>query len=296
MCTFACSGGEPLLKPGLKEILLYVKGKKCREAIFDEALEFCGYKEVAPALSLITNGELINEEWVTILKECGAVVTVSLPGINSFKELTNSGDYRKALSAIHLLSDVGIDVVVSVCVSKKNLWELFETISLGFLNGAGQLLLNRFLPGGRGLDYPELCLNREEIVLMLDIAEHVCRESNTFGSVGTELPRCILGKEYKMLKVGTLCSGGKEFFAVDPSGKVRPCNHSSVRVGDFKDIDSAIETDYWQRFMCKDFLPKECSGCMLSLQCDGGCREAAHIVGGSLASKDPLLLEEDLCR
>lgn len=292
--NIAFSGGEPLLKFGLKEIIAYAKNKKVREAVFNEDNRVIEFQEKELEIYIITNGEFIDENWISLFKKYHIIVNVSLPGINTFKELTDGGNYKNALAAIRKLSDVGLDVVVSICVTKKNLDELFETISFGFLNGAKQLLLNRFLPGGRGLNYPKLCLNREEIIRMLDTAEQVCLEANIFGSIGTELPKCIINKEYKMLNVGTLCSGGIDFFAIDPSGEVRPCNHSPLRLGDFRNIRSAIETSYWQKFKCKDFLPKECLGCMLSLQCDGGCREAAHIVGGNINSTDPLFLEEEI--
>lgn len=286
------SGGEPLLKEGLKEIIDYAETKKTKEPVFDETKQLIGFQEVDLEKYVITNGELVDEKWAEFFKKRGCVINVSLPGISAFKELTGGGSYQRALHSINILSKAGLDVVVSICVTKRNLPELFETISLGFLNGAKQLLLNRFLPGGRGLSYSELCLNREEIIRMLDIAEQVCLEANTYGSLGTELPKCIINKEYKMINVGTLCSGGVDFFAIDPSGRVRPCNHSPVIAGECMDIISAVRTNYWQKFKCKDFLPKECSRCMLSLHCDGGCREAAHIVGGSIDSMDPLFLQE----
>lgn len=286
--NIAFSGGEPLLKEGLEEIIGYAAGKKIKEPIFDESGRHCGYQEKDMGLSLITNGELIDESWTELFKKHKLTVDVSLPGISAFYELTGGGDCNKALAAIRMLSEASLDVVVSICVTKKNLPELFETISFGFLNGAKQLLLNRFLPGGRGVDYSELCLDEGEIVSMLDTAEEVCLEANTRGSVGTELPKCIINKGYKMLNVGTLCSGGVDFFAIDPSGRVRPCNHSPLNLGHYKDIVSAVKTEYWQKFKCKDFLPRECSGCMMSLECDGGCREAAHIVRGHIDAMDPV--------
>ncbi len=284
--NIAFSGGEPLLKAGLEKLMMHVKSKHVPEAVFNSAGEHTGFKEACMDISLISNGELIDDYWVGLFREHKVNVIISLPGICTFKELTGGGSYKKAVAAISKCSESGLDVVVSICVTKLNLPELFETISLGFLNGAKQLLLNRFLPGGRGVTRGDLCLNREEIIAMLDIAEEACSAAKSFGSVGTELPKCLITKEYKMLKIGTMCSGGVEFFAVDPSGYVRPCNHSPVRLGDFRDVREAIATDYWQKFKQKDFLPKECLGCGLSLHCDGGCREAAHIVNKSLNSPD----------
>lgn len=286
--SIAFSGGEPLLKEGFEDIISYAKGKNVKEPVFDTAGELTHYKQRSPDLYVITNGELVDDRWAGVFKEHGCSMVVSLPGIEAFGELTG-GDHQKALSAIRCLSGAGLDVVVSICVTKKNLPELFETISLGFLNGARQLLLNRFLQGGRGIDHAELCLTKEEITRMLDTAEEACLAANIKGSVGTELPKCAVEKEYKMMTVGTMCSGGVDFFAIDPSGMVRPCNHSPVRLGHYKDLISAVGTDYWQRFKCKDFLPHGCANCALSLNCDGGCREAAHITGGSLDSIDPLL-------
>jgi radical SAM protein with 4Fe4S-binding SPASM domain len=201
--------------------------------------------------------------------------------------LTDGGTVERALKAISDLSGAGLTVTVAICVTKRNLPELFDTISYAFLRGARQLLLNRFLPGGRGIGYPGLCLAKEDIREMLNVAEEVCRAANIPGSVGTELPRCLVEKEYKMIQVGTTCSGGMGFFAVDPSGYVRPCNHSPIRLGSWRHLTQALESDYWQRFKTKDFLPRMCRNCHQNLQCDGGCREAAHIAGGSLDSPDP---------
>jgi radical SAM protein with 4Fe4S-binding SPASM domain len=286
--VIALSGGEPLLKDGLEEIIKYAKSKKVRKALFDESKRFVGFNEKELSVSVITNGELINKRWVKLFKKYGCNVSVSLPGIDTFEELTGGTNYKNILSAIQALSDAGLNTIINICVTKKNLPELEKNISLGFSHGAKQLLLNRFLPGGRGLEYSELCLNKAEINLMLDIAEQVCVAANHFGSIGTELPKCIIEKEYKMIKTGTLCAGGINFFAIDPSGKVRPCNHSPERIGDFRELETAVKTDYWQKFKCKDFLPENCSQCVLSLQCDGGCREAAHIVGGKINSADPV--------
>ena len=48
------------------------------------------------------------------------------------------------------------------------------TLSAALLAGAHQVLLNRFLPGGRGLQNADrLTLDREQLVEMLDVAESV---------------------------------------------------------------------------------------------------------------------------
>jgi len=286
--SFSFSGGEPLLKEGLADIIEYAASRKVKEPVLSVDGAQQGWTERNPRLFLVTNGELIDDWWVSFLKRYDITVTVSLPGIESFPELTSGGNPNKVLESLNILGRAGVKTAVGICVSRKNLPELFETISLAFANGARFLLLNRFLPGGRGIDHQELCLDQDQIVQMLDIAEAACADADLPGAVGTELPRCVLRKKYKKIKVGTCCSGGVNFFAVDPSGQVRPCNHSPVKLGAYQDIKSAIAGEYWQKFKRKDFLPSACRGCRDSLRCDGGCREAAHITGGSLDSLDPV--------
>ncbi len=70
--------------------------------------------------------------------------------------------------------EIGLECTANIYRYKKNYSELFETISLALINGATEILLNRFLPGGRGLKYMnELCLSTEQMNGMLDTAEEV---------------------------------------------------------------------------------------------------------------------------
>ena len=181
--------------------------------------------------------------------------------------------------------------MAAVTVTRKNLGELHATIAAAFLAGARQLLLNRFLPGGRGLEHAdELSLDRGQVRQMLDTAEEVLGDANRFGSVGTELPKCILdGARYERLHVGTRCSAAIDFFVIDPSGYVRACNHSPQRLNHVSEIDKVKTHPYWRRFTQKEYLPTACGGCASVGDCDGGCREAAHIVTGALDGPDMVL-------
>ena len=129
-----------------------------------------------------------------------------------------------------------------------------------------------------------------EITQMLDIAEEVLRTANRNGSIGTELPKCLVDEnKYKNLKVGTRCSAALDFFVIDPSGYIRVCNHSPVRLNHISEIEKVKEHPYWKSFVMKDYFPDFCIGCQFMTNCDGGCREAAHITGGSIDSVDPAL-------
>lgn len=289
-CDIAFTGGEPLLKDGIEEIIEFAANMTV------DRIETVGGKlesrTVPPKLYLLTNGKNMRNDILELCAKHDINLSMSLPGYATFPYHTKAGvDAEHVLDWFRKANDREVKTTVGITVTAKNIHELFETLSAALLAGADTLLMNRFLPGGRGIEHErELMLNREQVVQMLDIAEDVLTEANRYGSVGTELPKCIIGdRKYERLHVGTRCSAGLDFFVVDPSGYIRACNHSPVRLEHFDEVEKLKENPYWKRFVQKDYLPAHCSGCDLMFDCDGGCREAAHICGGSVDSPDPLL-------
>lgn len=92
--------------------------------------------------------------------------------------------------------------------------------------------MNVFLKGGRGLKHADklsLCL--VEITETLDQVERVLQTSGRFGSVRTELPKCLVNeKQYEKLDVASRCSAAIGFFVIGPSGYIRVCNHSQINL------------------------------------------------------------------
>ena len=142
---------------------------------------------------------------------------MSLPGLKTFEYHTGYKHAERILEWFSKAKAKGVRSTVNIAVTKKNIGELYETISTALLAGADTLLLNRFLPGGRGLIYmDDLFLTIDETNKMLDIAEEVLTISKRKGHVGTELPKCILKRnDYKNLTVPTDCSAAIDFFAID---------------------------------------------------------------------------------
>ena len=134
----------------------------------------------------------------------------------------------------------------------------------------------------------ELSLTAEQINGMLDTAEEVLTYANRYGNVGTEIPICAIKdvEKYKRIHVGYQCAAAKGFFVIDPSGKIRTCNHSLKVVGHIFEKPMISDAEYWNMFATSDYMPKSCSGCKLSKLCDCGCREVANILHGSPKEKD----------
>lgn len=289
ICNIAFTGGEPLLKTGIKKIIEFA-ANCLTEHIETEGTELVVRKK-QPQLYLLSNGKLMNDEILDLCKYYNINLSMSLPGLSTFAEHTQGKCPDGILRWFEKAHSLGVSTTVGVTVTKKNLHELYETIATAFLAGVDTLLINRFLPGGRGLQYAkELSLNTEEIIQMLDIAEEVLRTADRRGSVGTELPKCLVEEhKYTHLQVGTRCSAAIDFFVVDPSGYLRVCNHSPIRLHHIREIEKLKFHPYWKAFVMKEYLPCQCINCKDITSCDGGCREAAHIAGGLVDAIDPLL-------
>ncbi len=274
--NISISGGECLLKDCLSDILLYIKKEAYRRALPKDIV-------------LISNGLMMNVDYLYLFKHCNVHLSMSLPGLQTFEKHTGVDNAEGVLRWFQIAKEMGMNTTVNVTVTKINYDELYQTLSAGLLNGATSVLINRFLPGGRGLVYmDDLILNREQLNGMLDITEEVLSESNRYGQTGTEFPLCIINhpEKYQRLSYGMRCAAAKEFFVIDPSGLVRTCNHSPKVVGDIFDDEIIRDIHYWNVFARSNYHPEMCKKCQSSNLCDCGCREVASILSGSVSSVD----------
>ena len=265
------SGGEAILREDLFEIL--------EEA---DRLDF--------SLGLISNGKNIDEDFLRHIQKYDLLLSVSVPGIETFEQTTGSDNVGHILQIFDQCNERGIRTVANIAVTKINLRELYENIALPLLHGAKYVLLNRFLPGGRGLENTKYLLSVDEINQMFDVAEEVLSRAGVYGHIGTELPFCIIKdpNKYKYLNISSLCAAAKRFFVIDPSGYIKVCNHSPKRLCKWTEIDRLEKNEYWNRFIAREYIPTMCQKCeYLYTKCDGGCREAAHVYFGDISDKDP---------
>ncbi|MBN1233434.1 MAG: radical SAM protein [Candidatus Coatesbacteria bacterium] len=290
----AFTGGEPTLYPDIKELIAFASRLEGLSYEIEEGSGKIVTRKRKVKIHLISNGRNVSDEIIDLIAENEGSMSVSLPGLKTYSYHTGIENALVPLGTLKRIHDRGIQATLNVTVTKVNLFELYETIAEGLIAGARFLLMNRFLPGGRGLLYSkELSLNREQLIEALDIAESVLSRADIKGSLGTEVPKCVLnGKKWDHISTGTLCSATISFFVIDPSGRVRVCNHSENVLGHWTEIEKIVLHDYWQKFLHKKFIPQICKSCVEIGECDGGCREAANIVNNELCSLDPLLKEE----
>ena len=278
--TITFTGGEAILRTDIKEIINYAS------MAFHK-------REMSSRIVLISNGRSLTDELLECFRQNNVQLSLSLPGYKTFKEHTGVDNAEGVLNWIKKSHDVGLRTTANITVTKLNYDELFKTMSLALIAGADTVLLNRFLPGGRGLKFRNtLELSREQINGMLDIAEEVLSYADRYGFTGTEFPKCIIKRgveHYKHLHIGTHCSAAKRFFVIGPSGQIRVCNHSPRVIGHIFSTPEIQDTDYWNRYINSDYKPERCKSCMMLEDCDAGCRETAGIVHGSISAPDPCM-------
>ena len=269
--SFTLTGGEPLVRTELKEIVDYIL-------------------QTGASLNIISNGRKIDEGFLDFLASRKVSLCISIPGIETFVEHTGVDNVEHVLSLFEKAKSKGVRTTANIAVTKKNLPELYENMAYALIKGADYVLLNRFLPGGRGLNNSEYLLSIDETNQMLDIAEAVLSRADRYGHVGTELPLCAIkdpGK-YKHILVSNLCAAAKGFCVIDPSGYLKVCNHSPIRVCRYDELDRLNDNAYWNAFRQRDYIPNMCKNCDKLDRCDGGCREAAHVYCGNIDDPDPL--------
>lgn len=266
------TGGEPTTREDLPELI--------------EHAHNLGF-----TLGIVTNGRAVTSELLKIFKRNDVLVSISVPGIKSFAAHTGVDNVDNVLSLFTECKNIGLETVANIAVTKKNIDELYENVALPILHGASYVLLNRFLPGGRGMFGTEFMLDRRQIITMLETADEVLDRSGTDGHVGTELPYCIVENvKLKRLQVSTECGAAKGFFVTDPEGYIKVCNHSPERVCKWYEVPDLQNNEYWAKFANRRYLPENCKACAHTDVCDGGCREAAHVYCGSTDSPDPALI------
>ncbi|MBN1390076.1 MAG: SPASM domain-containing protein, partial [Candidatus Thermoplasmatota archaeon] len=86
------------------------------------------------------------------------------------------------------------------------------------------------------------------------------------------------------------CTAGVDWLALDPTGRVRVCNHSPTIIGDLREqtFDEVWGHPLLRAFRKHEVVPDECRECEKVDTCLGGCRAAAQTLHGDWKAHDPL--------
>lgn len=271
------TGGEPLLRKDLLDILDFLKRRHVR-------------------MTLISNARLLDGDRIAALLDRG-VGLFELPLLSYRREVHDElsavkGSWDRVLAVMAEARLRHAQVVAAFVATRLNIEHLHETIKLAFAFGARGVMLNRFNPGGRGRNHiEELLPSADQMRLAFETAEAASVEFNLPISCSIPIQPCLVDtRRFPHLGFG-YCSAGTEraYYTLDPLGNVRPCNHTDLILGNLFETSfpDLIESQKMARFTCA--RPEFCRGCSMADECQGGCKASAQVCYGSLEMEDPFL-------
>lgn len=272
----ALTGGEPLLRQDLGELV--------------DALHERGLK-----LDLITNGQLMTEAWIQRL--AGKIGVYELPLLSSEAAIHDrlsgvTGAFERVAAAVADLKLAGERVIAVFVATRLNLPGLEETLELALALGVDAVMFNRFNPGGEGArNVAQLQATPEELAAALDVAVAFKARYELPMSCAIPMPPCLLDHErWPDMDFG-FCSAGTNdaYYTIDPVGNLRPCNHSSLVLGNVRErgFRGLAQSPRMAAFCAA--RPAFCEDCELVDTCLGGCKAAAEVCGGDVWRCDPFL-------
>jgi radical SAM protein with 4Fe4S-binding SPASM domain len=258
--TFAVTGGEPLTRPDLLNILKYASDKGLQTGI-------------------ATNGFLINKEMASKIKDANVTsVQVSLDGTkethNQIRRNQNSFD--NAINAINFLNGANIpNVTVATTVSPLNLNSLEElmNILIGLKMKFWRICV--VMPIGRANENRELFLSKEQLKHLFEFI--VKNKTKLNIELGENLT--FLGEyEEKIRDSPLMCPVGFKACCIGVDGNVRGCpempDTEKYREGSILEKPFIeIWNNGFKKYRDRKILisDKKCSICKNKGSCYGGC-------------------------
>jgi radical SAM protein with 4Fe4S-binding SPASM domain len=270
------SGGEPLLRPDLLEIVDFLAGR-------------------GVAMNLLTNGTLLDERTIGRLGE--AISIYELPLLSCRREVHDrlsgkDGAFDGVTLAVANLKKSGHRVVCVFVATAENIDDWRSTAELAIALGADGIMLNRFNAGGAGREnLDRLAVRPSRLAAMLDEAQQIAETYSISISCSIAMPPCLFNhNRWPSLGFG-FCSAGtaNAYYTLDPLGNLRPCNHSPTILGNVRESSFAelAHGQTMRAFMAA--RPAMCGGCKWEKRCKGGCKAAAEACYGSLIEPEPIL-------
>lgn len=271
------SGGEPLLRPDLPEIAADLVG---------EGL----------SIVVITNGTLLTDDRLDRFPD-ETIFEFTLFSVDAQlhdRIAGQPGAFEKVIRGVQCAGRHNFQLALACVINRLNAHDVLRTIELGIALKAEVALFNRINLSRYTLPLADqLTPSVEQLRDALDAAEEAASRYGIAVAVSVPIPPCVIDiSRYRHLRFGWCPRGGEgAYYTVSYNGLLRPCNHSSVILGDlrkdgFAEIVMRESTSAFWRL-----VPPECQNCDHPLRdsCRGGCPAASHECYGTAARIDPFV-------
>lgn len=272
---FVFSGGEPLLRPDLAELVAYAK--------------FLGLRPV-----LGTNGILLTPEKAAELKEAGlAAAGISVDSLSAEKHdwfRQSSGAWEATVAGIRACKAVGLPFQIHTTVMDWNEAETLDITDLAVEWGAVAHHIFFLVPTGRGGDIQDRSLPavRQEALLAKILAKQRQVKIELKPTCAPQFMR-IAAQQGMKLRFTKGCIAGTAYCVILPNGDLQPCPYFPVKAGNIREsgFASLWRTSPLLLDLRNSGLHGQCGACAYQNAC-GGCRARAwHHSGGDYLAEDP---------
>ncbi|MBX8632146.1 MAG: radical SAM protein [Candidatus Thermoplasmatota archaeon] len=282
---FVISGGDPLKRDDIFEILKYSAGR------------------IATAFS--PSGAYVDRECALKIADAGIRnVSISLDGPMEIHDAFRGirGSYARAVSAINNLRDAGLSVQINTTVSAFNyssLHSFMETV-LSLSPSVWDIFM--LVPTGRAT--AEMMIEPEQaeelmhqvaewrsqgISVRMTCAPYLVRVQNEMGN------RPLRPDSYgrKSMNGARGCMAGNGYVFIASDGSVRPCGYLPVVIGNvrFSSLIDIYRSERMSVFRDPALLGGKCGACEYRTVC-GGCRARAYSSAGNALSQDSFCVHE----
>lgn len=266
------TGGEPLMKENVLDIIEYA----CSKKVFN--------------VFIPTNGTLLTDRMAKALKNRGVyLVRISLDGINpatheKFRGVR--GSWKSTMNALKILKKYKIRIQLSTCVNRDNLNELDGIYNLGKKLGIHHYSI--FRPMFLGRTDKNIMLTKSQYETLLKFVE---KHPDVEYDDSVIVP---LGKaENKLRFLG--CAAARSQMGITADGFIIPCPlfKECNNVLNFEDnVRDKPIVDVWNNaklfkgIRSIKHISGKCGGCKYLNLCGGGCRASAIFSSKSIYGPD----------
>ena len=293
----AFSGGEPLVRPDIFELIRYASEKGIYVAV-------------------ATNGTLLTGGVARKLKDSGiGFVQISLDGASPvthdlFRGIP--GVFSRTIKGIENSVHEGLFVNIATTATKHNYREIPQIIDLCEELKVNWFMIYNFVPTGRGKFIIQDDLSPQERELLLRGLWQRLKQGSSVNVLSTapQFARVALQAETnatekiipthfsnpklsgQLLNLAEFiggCGCGRFYCAIRANGDIEPCVFFPLKVGNIKEDDF---DELWTQNLTlrelrnKDLLEGKCGSCEYRYYC-GGCRARAYGYTGDYLSPDP---------
>lgn len=220
---FTFSGGEPLLKKGVFDLIAYA-------ASLPQKLR----------LNIFSNGTLVDESVLDLLQQHRVNFFTSIHSVHRMDFFSGArARFNRILDLVSAAKEREIFTGVSMTVTSRNFSAIRNVGMAALLAGADTFQFGAVMATGRCLQHPELMLTKKQMSKLPEIAGRLSQLTGKY-VVPVMEERCTCYREDAEGKIEFTwqesCGAARSFFAVGPAGMLRPCLHIPCNICHWKDF------------------------------------------------------------